>query len=82
MELSKKTTLLFPPDLYQDLERLARRRRTSVGELVRDACRAQYGIASREARLAAVREMAKMNLPVGTLEEMERESVPPVEPLS
>jgi predicted transcriptional regulator len=81
MGLMKKTTILFPPDLYQQLARLAKQRDSSVGELVRSACRSQYSIVSKEVRLAAVREMAAMSSPVGTPEEMERESVPPVEPL-
>lgn len=81
MELVKKTTILFPPDLYEQLARLAKRRDSSVGELVRSACRAQYSLSSKEMRLAAVRGLAAMSLPVGTPEEMERESVPPAEPL-
>lgn len=81
MDLIKKTTILFPPDLYEQLARLARQRETSVGELVRTACRTQYRIASRETRLAAVRELAGMSLPAGSPEEMEAESVPSVEPL-
>lgn len=76
MELTKKTTLLFPPDLYRQLARLAKQRGVSVGELVRRACEAQYGLASPEQRLAAVRELTGMQLPVGDYEQMERESVP------
>ncbi len=81
MELQKKATILFPPDLYAQLARLARQRETSVGELVRDACRSQYGLTSREERIAAAKRLAQFNLPVGTPEEMERESVPAIEPL-
>ncbi|MEK7408002.1 MAG: CopG family transcriptional regulator [Acidobacteriota bacterium] len=81
MELVKKTTILFPPDLHDQLARLAKQRDTSVGELVRSACRKQYALLTKEARLAAVRELAGLDLPVGTPEEMERESVPTVEPL-
>lgn len=33
MELTKKTTILFPPELHDRLVRLARDRRTSLGEL-------------------------------------------------
>jgi hypothetical protein len=76
MELSKKTTLLFPPDLHEHLARLARQRGVSLGELVRRACEAQYGIVSRESRLAAVRELEALSLPVASPEQMERESVP------
>lgn len=81
MDLTRKTTIHFPPALYNRLARLAEQRRSSVGELVRDACRVQYFLSSREERVALVREMASMGLPVGTPEEMERESVAVVEPL-
>ncbi|HVT15466.1 MAG TPA: CopG family transcriptional regulator [Thermoanaerobaculia bacterium] len=81
MELSKKTTLLFPPDLYKQLTRLARQRGVSVGELVRRACEAQYGVVSRESRLAAVRDLEAMSLPVGDPDQIERESVPSPEDL-
>lgn len=76
MELTKKTTILFSPDQYERLKRLAERRETSVGELVRRACEEQYRLYSVEDRVRAVRELARMSLPVGTPEEMERESVP------
>lgn len=81
MELVKKTTILFPPELYEELAQLAKRRRSSVGELVRSACRVQYGLATTETRLAAVNELASLSLPVGTPEEMDRESVLSPEPL-
>lgn len=44
MELSKKTTILFSPETHERLTELAARRGVSLGELVRDACVAQYGI--------------------------------------
>ena len=81
MDCTKKATILFPPDLWQQLAREAKRRESSVGELVRNACRLQYGLPAGAARLAAVREMATLQLPVGTPEEMERESVAMPEPL-
>lgn len=81
MELTKKTTILFPPDLYQRLASLADQRHSSVGELVREACRAQYSLTSRADRLAFVDRLGALSLPVGTVEEMERESVPAVGPL-
>ena len=76
MELTKKTTILFSPELHQRLVRLAKQRRTSIGELVRTAVEQQYGLVSKEARLAAVSALGELNLPVGSPEEMERESVP------
>ena len=81
MELTKKTTILFPPDLYQRLASLADQRHSSVGALVREACRAQYSLTSRADRLALVDRLGALSLPVGTVEEMERESVPAVGPL-
>ncbi len=81
MELSKKTTILFPPELHERLSKLAAQRRVSLGMLVRTACERQYGLASREERLAAVEELASLDLPVGTPEEMARQSVPVPEEL-
>jgi hypothetical protein len=81
MELSKKTTVLFPPELYDDLANLARQRKSSVGELIRDACRAQYFLKTRDERLALVEKIAAMRLPVGSPRQMKRESVPDAEPL-
>jgi len=75
MELSKKTTILFPPDLHEQLSRLAAKRGTSLGELVRTACAREYGLVSREARVKAVHELASLGLPVDEPEVMERESV-------
>jgi hypothetical protein len=42
MELTKKTTILFPPDLHDPLTQLASKRGTSLGALVREACEARY----------------------------------------
>jgi hypothetical protein len=75
MELSKKTTLLFSHDLHRQLTQLARQRGESLGELVRQACKAQYGIVSRESRVAAVRALEAMSLPVGDPDQIKRESV-------
>lgn len=76
MELSKKTTILFPPELHARLTRLARLRDSSLGQLVREACQERYGMASEEERLEAVRELEALELPVGEPEDLERESVP------
>ena len=76
MELSKKTTILFPPELHERLTALAAETGTSLGDLVRRACERQYGTVSRADRLAAARALAARQLPVGSPEEMARESVP------
>jgi len=81
MELTKKTTILFPPDLFARLARLAQQEHTSIGELVRTACVRQYGLRASGDTLSAVRELAGLQLPVGTPQEMEAESVPPIEDL-
>lgn len=76
MELSKKTTILFSPELHQRLSRLATQMETSLGELVRTACERQYGLPSREEKLAAVRSLAALKLPVGDPLQMKREAAP------
>jgi predicted DNA-binding protein len=81
MELTKKTTILFPPDLHERLSRLAEQRGTSLGNLVRKACEIQYGLVSAETRLEAVRQLAAMSLPVGDPGTMKRESVTRTEDL-
>jgi len=76
MELTKKTTILFPEGFYKNLTRVARGRNVSVGRLVRDACAQVYGIASQDEAVAAIEELAGLDLPVGTPAELKRESVP------
>jgi hypothetical protein len=76
MELEKKTTILFPKSLHRDLTRLAKERGVSLGHLVRTACEAHYQLSSRERRLAAAEKLRRLSLPVGSVEAMERESVP------
>jgi len=76
MELTKKTTILFPADQYEQLAALALKQKSSVGELVLDACRLQYGRAGRAERLAAVTALSALDLPVSTPAVMKRESVP------
>lgn len=81
MELSKKTTILFPPDLHRHLAGVARQQKVSFGRLVRAACEAQYGLCSAEDRLEAVKELCGLSLPVGNVAQMKRESVPDPEDL-
>ena len=82
MELERKTTILFPPALHDHLKGVARKRKVSLGFLVREACEKEYGSPTAEGdRLAAVLQIAAMALPVGTPEDMKRESVPPAKEL-
>lgn len=81
MELSKKTTILFPPDLHERLTRQAEREGTSLGDLVRRACRAEYRFSSQAERRRALDELLSTALPVGDPAQMKRESVPAPEEL-
>jgi predicted DNA-binding protein len=74
--LTKKTTILFPPGLHRRLTSLAEQKGTSLGELVRSACEHEYGAAPVEERVAAVRRMTGLALPVASVRRMKRESVP------
>jgi hypothetical protein len=47
----------------------------SVGHLIRSACRKQYCVVPQQERLSAVRQLCRLNLPVGTVARMKRESV-------
>lgn len=75
MELSRKTTILLSERLHEQLKRLARTRKRSVGELIRQACERQYHLASAQKARQAVEELAGLRLPVGSVAEMKRESV-------
>jgi predicted transcriptional regulator len=75
MRLTHKTTILLSKGLHRQLSQLAQERGQSLGELVRQACERQYGMADADARLAAVEAMAAMRLPVGPVEQMIAESV-------
>jgi len=76
MGLTHKTTILLSEALHRQLTRLAHERGQSIGELVRQACERQYGMADPRARLAAVEALSAMRLPVGPVEQMIAESVP------
>ena len=76
MELSKKTTILFSPELHRQLTQHAARRGVSMGELVREACVATYGLVDRETRTASVHALAALTLPVKSPADMKRESQP------
>ena len=73
--LNKKTTILFSPSLHQRLTQLAEQKRTSLGELVRSACEREYRAAPTAERVAAVRRLAQLALPVASVRRMKRESV-------
>jgi predicted DNA-binding protein len=81
MEYSKKTTILFSPELHERLVQLARQKGVSLGYLVRSACETQYGLVAVEDRLEAVRELSRLSLPVADTRTMKEQSVPDVSDL-
>ena len=71
--MTKKTTILFPPTVYRQLERVARRERTSVSRLVREAAIQRYLLPDRAAGREAFKALTSMQLPVSDWPQMERE---------
>ena len=59
--LTKKSTILFPPILYRELQVAARQQGRSVGDLVREAVEIQYGSGGVAARLRAVDALAQLD---------------------
>jgi hypothetical protein len=82
MELTKKTTILFSPELHRRLTQIAERGGISLGELVRSACEREYGRTPREEKITAIRRMSKLGLPVANVRRMKRTSVPAPEKLA
>ena len=75
MEPTKKTTILFSPELHARLAELAAQRGTSMGAVVREACLVQYGLVDPDTMLGAVSALSAPSLPVSTPSEMKPESV-------
>lgn len=62
MPATRRTQLLMDPEEFRRLRALARRRKTSVAELIRAAVRAAY-LPSPPDRRAVVQEITQMKLP-------------------
>jgi hypothetical protein len=77
MDLTKKTTILLTPDLHKRLAEVARHRKTSIGQLIREACHTTYGGTDTPTRLAAIERLASLSLPVGEPAAMKSESIAP-----
>ncbi len=73
--MTKKTTILFPPALYREIEKEARLQGRSVGELVREAAMIRYGSGGVSARVEAVERLASLNDVVGDPEQIEDEII-------
>lgn len=71
--LDKKTTILFPPDLYRRLEEVGKAKGISVGELIRRAVKREYQLGDAGERMAAVERLTRIETPVSDWEELEKE---------
>ena len=71
--MTKKTTILFPPKVYHQLEQVAAQHKTSVAALIRRAAIQHYLLPDRRTRLEAVKAITAMNLPVADWPQMEQE---------
>jgi len=60
---TRRTQLLMDPDEFRRLRTLARQRKTSVAELIRDAVRETYLNPPREERRSIVEAIIQMKLP-------------------
>lgn len=69
----KKATLLFDEEVYEKLRKKSDIDNVSIGELVREAVAAYYGIKSKEEKLKSLNKLKSMNLSVRSPENIEEE---------
>jgi len=72
---TKKTTILFSPDMYTQLKELATLYKTSVAQLIRQAVIERYLLSDKKRRLKAVKELAKIGGLTSDLATMEKEII-------
>ncbi|MBM3925426.1 MAG: hypothetical protein FJ320_05475 [SAR202 cluster bacterium] len=65
MALKKRVEVLFEPSKFSYLEEIARRRKTSVGKLIREAVEKTYLEADLEKRREAVKWLASQKIDFG-----------------
>ena len=73
--LTKKTTILFSPDLYHQLQDIAKAYRISTAELIRQAAVKQYLLSDKKKRINAVRHLSKIGGAVSDWKTMEEEII-------
>jgi hypothetical protein len=74
MAATRRTQLLMEPDEFRSLREIARRRKTSVGALIRAAVRQTYLQPESEPdRKAIVEEILKMRLPLPSWKRLKKE---------
>lgn len=74
-QLTKKTTILFSPDLYRQLAEIAHTLHVSVAQLVRQAVVDRYILSDKKRRTQAVKELSEVYGPVSDWKTMEEEVV-------
>lgn len=76
--LTKRVQVLFPQEMWEELEEQAHRQKESIGSLIRKAVEQTYFDNTKEKgniqRREIVAQMAAMNLPVDDWQVMEMES--------
>jgi len=73
--LTKKTTILFSPELYDQLSQLAKLSHTSIAKLIRQAVVDRYLLSDKRKREQAVKELSEIGSPVSTWSMMEEEII-------
>ncbi len=73
--LTQKTTILFSPDIYRQLQDFAKAAKTSVAELIRQAVIKQYLLSDKKERLEAVKHLSQIGGPVADWKTLEEEII-------
>jgi len=74
-EPTVKMTIELPRTIYERLQRLAAERNCEIVELLRDSAEARFSTAGRDQKREAVDRIARLDLPVGSWDEMEQEII-------
>ena len=74
-ETQNRMTVGLNQGLFKRLKEIADRRHCDVDELVEESVKSRYCLYSIEERLAAVNDIARMNLPVETWDKLEEEMI-------
>ena len=69
----KRTQIMLEPHQYKTLTYLASHAHKSIGELIREAINKVYEEVEIKNKADIVKKISRMNLPVSSWEEMERE---------
>jgi predicted DNA-binding ribbon-helix-helix protein len=70
-----RTTVGLESGLFRRLKEIADRQHRKVDDLVAESVKARFRIHDVEERIAAVAEIASMDLPVGEWEELENDII-------